>query len=65
MPFNSIVRTEGWRALYKGTAVTALRISLGFPVSLVAWDLTVWGMRAMNEDTIAAAAEKAGAAVEP
>ena len=51
--------------MYKGTAVTALRISLGFPVSLVAWDLTVWGMRAMNEDTIAAAAEKAGAAVEP
>ena len=51
--------------MYKGTAVTALRISLGFPVSLVAWDLTVWGMRAMNEDTIAAPAEKAGAAVEP
>ena len=31
-----IVRTEGLAALYKGVGVTALRICLGFPVSLVA-----------------------------
>ena len=48
--FRRIVREEGWRALYKGTMVTALRISLGFPVSLVAWDLTVWGMRGWNDE---------------
>ena len=41
---------EGWRALYKGTVVTALRISLGFPVGLVAWDLAVWGMRGWNAE---------------
>ena len=33
-----ILRTEGPSAFYKGTAVTAARITLGFPISFVAFE---------------------------
>jgi solute carrier family 25 2-oxodicarboxylate transporter 21 len=33
-----ILRTEGPTAFYKGTAVTAARITLGFPISFVAFE---------------------------
>ena len=33
-----ILRMEGPSAFYKGTAVTAARITLGFPISFVAFE---------------------------
>ena len=35
---TKILRTEGPTAFYKGTAVTAARITLGFPISFVAFE---------------------------
>ena len=42
---TKIVRTEGVSALFKGIGVTALRISLGMPVSLVAFEACRTAMR--------------------
>lgn len=45
---EKIVRTEGPMAFYKGTAVTAARITLGFPISFVAFE----AVASMFEDQI-------------